>query len=591
MSDQTLLQPDAEHQLQDDEGLDRAPPDQAVGDGESSTQGMESHDVEVGEELSHLAGSHEEVPQADLGSQQSVEGGTPPSSPQGEPHQDEETFQPEQPVEGGTPPSSAPDEDQVGGSGQVSGKPMLTDRQRWFEIFKYYALCLGGIGVIHQIVRWSIHLFSGKSLEGKERTAAAETVEKSGTVAEAPMVDTGQDAVLSDGGGVVSPGTWLDQSMTFFQQDLIFLCMLTLLYLMMRKKLIEIRRLYALAGVPFVETPMFLIASFGTAAIVLAQISENITPLREILSFIPQLNDHVLGFFYVFAAVQIFHFVDFFRIDGTISRLMRQEGLVSSITFTGRWISFQQELGLDPREDKRPNIQVDGAMDTQEMTPETRRQVCLDRRKEMKEKNAIKDVVSEWPRSRFRPLEHDQILDRGIPLFMRAELLTKMGENLSYFEESIQPLRSVFGNIANLYHPDYLPHLSHLYLKISQMRGLNVPPRRIQLLNRTWSKRGLVSEYVLVHNISELRSDYLEGQDWDKYLHDLAVHLSLPSFAHKPGEETSLEQVDRFVKELKNLDYQPKWRQRSLKKRALVTVAPDGGLLEIAIEEERQINI
>ena len=136
----------------------------------------------------------------------------------------------------------------------------------------------------------------------------------------------------------------------------------------------------------------------------------------------------------------------------------------------------------------------------------------------------------------------------------------------------MRTLLDAYGNVAALFHPDYLPHLSHTYLKLSQTRALNMPPRRIQLLGRQWTSRGLESEYVVVHDVSEMRSEYSE-------------HPERVTADQQTEEKPSSNEDD------KKEERKTKWRSRPLKKRARVVVAPDGSLLKIAIEEERQFNI
>jgi hypothetical protein len=96
-------------------------------------------------------------------------------------------------------------------------------------------------------------------------------------------------------------------------------------------------------------------------------------------------------------------------------------------------------------------------------------------------------------------------------------------------------------------HPDKLAHLSYLQLLLTQIRGQNVPPRRMQLLHRRYGFWGMTSEYVLVHDITDLVFDPI----------------------------TKNSSVVR----------------KSLKKRGSVHVTYSGALISIDIEEERQVNI
>jgi hypothetical protein len=195
-----------------------------------------------------------------------------------------------------------------------------------------------------------------------------------------------------------------------------------------------------------------------------------------------------------------------------------------------------------------------------------------------------------------------------------GEVLVRIGrENISKELRDVRmnDLLESYGNVAALFHPDYLPHLSHTYLKLSQMRALNMPPRRIQLLGRQWTQRGLESEYVVAHDVSEIRSDYSERimQELDR---DAITLASMASARGAPTDPDATRVIRGLTKadmkaqnegkqggddnnkgtEGKERERPPiKWRARPLKKRARVVVAPDGSLVRIAIEEERQFNI
>jgi hypothetical protein len=169
----------------------------------------------------------------------------------------------------------------------------------------------------------------------------------------------------------------------------------------------------------------------------------------------------------------------------------------------------------------------------------------------------------------------DDLPDREIGQDVLKTLLRNLEDRLTKFQadENFNLLMKMYGDVVALFHPDYLPHLAHVYLKISQLRALNMAPRRIQLLGRRWTVKGLESEYVVVHDISELRPEYFERTP-------VAPDIG------QPGDSAANDAVKKA-----SLSTEPKWKQRSLKKRAIVTVAPDGSLLSIAIEEERQFNI
>jgi hypothetical protein len=180
--------------------------------------------------------------------------------------------------------------------------------------------------------------------------------------------------------------------------------------------------------------------------------------------------------------------------------------------------------------------------------------------------------------------DQDTLPDREVAAVTLEEILTRLSEYLVEINNDINPddlnaknLLKEYGSIVFLYHPDYLPHIAHLYLKNSQLRAFNMPPRRVQLLSRRWTVRGLESEYVVIHDVSELRNEYFELS---------AIKNNLEVL----GESNIILDEDN-KKFLTKLAFEPKWKQRSLKKRAIVQVAPDGSLLSINIEEERQFNI
>lgn len=152
--------------------------------------------------------------------------------------------------------------------------------------------------------------------------------------------------------------------------------------------------------------------------------------------------------------------------------------------------------------------------------------------------------------------------DQQVTSGLLKKLYESLDKRLDSLQDELDPWVRRHGNVALLFHPDYLPHMSSAYLQISQWRGLNIVPRRVQLLARHWSLKGLDSEYVIVHDVSDIRQGYPERPP-----------MLLGETDQKDSEAAS------------------KWRLRSLKKRAIVNVAPNGANLGIAIEEERQFNI
>jgi hypothetical protein len=175
---------------------------------------------------------------------------------------------------------------------------------------------------------------------------------------------------------------------------------------------------------------------------------------------------------------------------------------------------------------------------------------------------------------------------------------TNLSEKLR--DVGMSELIKSYGSVAALFHPDYLPHLSHTYLKLSQMRALNMPPRRIQLLGRQWSLRGLESEYVVVHDVSDIRSDYRERQVDEESKTKRGNTEAAPPPGAVSGETelasgTAVGKMSDATADKNGYEsgeqHKTKWRSRPLKKRARVVVAPDGSLIRIAIEEERQFNI
>jgi hypothetical protein len=203
--------------------------------------------------------------------------------------------------------------------------------------------------------------------------------------------------------------------------------------------------------------------------------------------------------------------------------------------------------------------------------------------------------------------EIDDLPDREIDPRVHRAVLLRLRNRLVHINADFAELRDRYGNIVAIFHPDYLAHLAHIYLKVSQMRALNMAARRIQLLGRRWTLHGLESEYVLVHDISDLRSEYVEWpwvkrnfQTVAEILDDHCKPSSASGFKRfgsilPPSDQGPAAGVSRaateLLRELIQTVREPKWRQRSLKKRATVVVAPDGSLLRIAIEEERQFNI
>lgn len=199
----------------------------------------------------------------------------------------------------------------------------------------------------------------------------------------------------------------------------------------------------------------------------------------------------------------------------------------------------------------------------------------------------------------------DDLYDREQDIKTIPELIKQSKEYLEKLkgdEEGIGKLLKRHGNIVALFHPDYLPHLSHIYLKLSQLRALNIPPRRMQFLCRRWTVRGLESEYILVHNISELRPEYLECQEnIEGIVKDKILGKKISgegNILEKIKDGLQLTKNDKILDDLFDVIIdlikrwkEPKWRQKSLKKRATVIVAPDGSLVQINIEEERQFNI
>jgi hypothetical protein len=164
---------------------------------------------------------------------------------------------------------------------------------------------------------------------------------------------------------------------------------------------------------------------------------------------------------------------------------------------------------------------------------------------------AVQELREEHKEVADREALTNNLPDREMTWEALNKLVTAQAERLRALDNEITPWLIGHGTAALLFHPDYLPHMSSAYLQVSQLRALNIVPRRIQLLARRWSPNGLESEYVVVHDVSDIR----------------------PSF------------------EASEQKYDEKWRLRSLKKRAIVQVAPNGALLGIAIEEERQFNI
>lgn len=191
----------------------------------------------------------------------------------------------------------------------------------------------------------------------------------------------------------------------------------------------------------------------------------------------------------------------------------------------------------------------------------------------------------------------DDLPDREMTTELLHGLLGRLKTQASELEsdEDFQALRDRYGNIVTLFHPDYLPHMAHVYLKISQLRALNMAPRRIQLLGRRWTVRGLESEYVVVHDISELRPEYVEWPEMAARIEKVGGLLTnRKTDANQVNPQAQGAAVAEYGKLLEGSEdevRETKWRQRSLKKRATVTVAPDGSLLGISIEEERQFNI
>jgi len=326
------------------------------------------------------------------------------------------------------------------------------------------------------------------------------------------------------------------------------------IYGRLRNKLLEIRRLYILSGISYFQTPMFILSVLILLSIPVIYIYHLVigesfdVAWNSFASFFK--NNYSRAIYISFLSIFIYHFYDYFRIDRELS-VIRSSGLNNSFSL-------------------------------------------------------IQKIVEH----RFPDKGVAEIFDRGISKNKKVKILGTIKKHLNGLEKSLENCQNKYGYIVNLYHPDYLPHLSYVYLENSQLRGLNVPPRRVQLLGRKWTKKGLVSEYVVVHNISDIQRGYIEPSNLmtssatekpDKLREE--QHDTLNKIADKLLESkefklfngetdiTHKELVYRMFREISENLPIVKWNQRSLKKRCLVTVAPDGTLLQISIEEERQINV
>lgn len=183
----------------------------------------------------------------------------------------------------------------------------------------------------------------------------------------------------------------------------------------------------------------------------------------------------------------------------------------------------------------------------------------------------------------------DDLLDREISATGVQNILTTLRDHFEEIDGNLffRYLRDELGDVVALFHPDYLPHISHMALTISQLRALNIPPRRVQLLARRWSSRGLVSEYVVVHDVSDHRPEYDRLFDPEQESRSFTLLDKAGEPTNKGGDPTKRDPFN-----IKPVDFNRlAWKKRSLKKRAIVTVAPDGTLVEISIEEEIQFNI
>jgi len=325
-----------------------------------------------------------------------------------------------------------------------------------------------------------------------------------------------------------------------------------------RKPLLARHRLYRLAGhvrsgSGFLELAMPGIACFVIAMFVLGTTCRGTDcPAGSAIAI------HLLILLATLAiSVWVLHLVDYFRVTAYLSA-NQTRGLGKTI----EWLAGTLQLRLKERKSFMENIYQDH-----------------------------KDSI---------PI--DDLPDREMFPELLETLLSRLSGQVKTLEDDdpLLRLRALYGNIVALFHPDYLPHLAHVYLKISQLRALNMAPRRIQLLGRRWTVRGLESEYVVVHDISELRSEYVE---WPEMATRTAKIRNLltdragipPSSTVNPAQPAVVaEPVQKhsdFLRDLLEPAGETKWKQRSLKKRAVVTVAPDGSLLGISIEEERQFNI
>ena len=162
----------------------------------------------------------------------------------------------------------------------------------------------------------------------------------------------------------------------------------------------------------------------------------------------------------------------------------------------------------------------------------------------------------------------DVLPDREMTADALVQLVDRLKQRLRALADDMEPWIQAHGVVALLFHPDFLPHISSSELQVSQLRALNIVPRRVQLLTRRWSLSGLESEYVVVHDVSDIRPGYGDPPQQRRA---------------GQGNETAVSSV--------NGDRPSKWRFLTLKKRAVVHLAPDGALRLIAIEEERQFNI
>lgn len=390
-------------------------------------------------------------------------------------------------------------------------------------------------------------------------------------------------------------------------------------YTRSRNKLLEIRKLYVLAGISYFQTPMFIIALLFLAslpAIIVYQWvdGKDLTGWAE--TVVPS------SLYLSFASIFIFHFIDYFRVNSALDEL-RKNGVKGALGLTKNIIEnrFPEGTaeGFDRGVSKDKKIKLleilQGHLLNMDWLLDDGKKVQLKNLKKALEQKCsdIDGQIANSVSSRADAQTTTLQKEKDLLNIQIAEIEASLEEADL---EAGPGLRSIYGTIANLYHPDYLPHLSYLYLENSQLRALNVPPRRVQLLGRKWTRRGLVSEYVVVHNISDLQRGYIEdcelGRDNEPNdretgsqtnrikcssaeqhfmaMLDKTEKRFIAAKDNKEGLEQQKEQTAIF-QSLLELRPTAKWSQRSLKKRCLVTVAPDGTLLQIAIEEERQINV